>query len=377
MEKKLELNVAMIGYGFMGRAHSNAFLCVNRFFDLPLKFNMKIICGRTEDNVKHMQKKWGWEEYSLDWKEVVKRDDIDVIDVGTPNNLHVPIILEAAKMGKHILCEKPLGITVQECKKAVEAVKKAKIYHMIWHNFQKAPALSLAKSLISEGRIGKIFHVRAVFLSDRIVDPKYPLKWRLKKEVSGSGAHGDICVHIIDAARFLVGEIKEVTGMMETFIKERPLPENPKQKGKVTVDDMSAFLCRFENGAVGIFEATRFALGRKAHNKIEVNGSKGSLVWCSEDMNILEFYSEDDPKHIRGFRKILATENIHPYIKGYWPPGHIIGYEHTFINGLVDFACAFAMGKMPKPNLEDGLRNQMILEAVIKSAETKKWIQVD
>lgn len=376
MKKKSGLNVGMIGYGFMGKAHSHAFLCVNKYFDLPIKFNMKIICGRTEKNVKHVQEKWGWEDYSLDWKEVAKRDDIDLIDIGTPNNIHVPIILEAAKRGKHILCEKPLGISVSECRKAVAAVKKAKVYHMIWHNYRKAPALSLAKRLIDEGKIGKIFHVRAAFLAEALVNPNRPLVWRLKKEISGSGTHGDICVHIIDAARFLVGEIEEVAGMVETFIKERPLPENPKQKEKVTVDDMSAFLCRFENGATGVFEATKFARGRKSHNRIEVNGSKGSFVWCSEDMNVLEFYSEADPKHIRGFRKILATEKVHPYIKGYWPPGHIIGYEHTFINALVDFAHVFAREKMPTPNLEDGLRNQMVLESVLQSAETKKWIKV-
>jgi predicted dehydrogenase len=374
--KKSELNVAMIGYAFMGKAHSNAFLCVNRFFDLPVKFNMNIICGRTENNVKQVQEKWGWQEYSRDWKEVVKRSDIDVVDVATPNNIHVPIIIEAAKRRKHILCEKPLGITVAECKRAVEAVKKAKVHHMIWHNYRKAPALSLAKRLIDEGRLGTIYHVRAVFLQDWIVDPEYPLVWRLKKEESGSGTHGDICVHIIDAARFLVGEIKEVTGMVKTFIKERPLPKSPRKKGKVTVDDMSSFLCRFENGAVGVFEATRFAPGRKAHNKIEVNGSKGSLVWCSEDLNYLEFYSEDDPKHMRGFRKILATERIHPYLKGYWPPGHSIGYEHTFINALVDFAKAYARGESPTPNLEDGLKNQIVLEAVLKSAETKQWVKI-
>ncbi|MFB0564394.1 MAG: Gfo/Idh/MocA family protein, partial [Candidatus Aminicenantaceae bacterium] len=373
INKKSELNVGMIGYGFMGRAHSNAFLSANKFFDLPVKYNMKIICGRTEKNVRQMQEKWGWEDYSTDWKEVVKKDDVDIVDISTPNNVHVPIIIKAAKRGKHILCEKPLGNSVQECKKAVEAVKKAKVFHMIWHNYRKAPALALAKKLIDEGRIGKIYHVRAAFLSDRLVDPKYPLVWRLRKEVSGSGALGDIGVHIIDAARFLAGEIKEVTGMVETFIKKRPLPDNPKQKGNVTVDDMSSFLCRFENGAAGVFEATRFSLGRKACNKIEVNGSKGSLAWCSKDMNTLEFYSDDDPKHSRGFREIHVTENFHPYMKGYWPPGHIIGYEHTFINALVDFANAYARGETPTPNLEDGLRNQMVVEAVLKSAETKKW----
>lgn len=376
MGKKSELNVAMIGYAFMGKAHSNAFLSVNKFFDLPVKFNMKVICGRTEKNVKRMQRKWGWQENSLDWKQVVKRDDIDVVDVATPNNIHVPIILEAAKRGKHILCEKPLGISVSECKKAVEAVKAAKVFHMIWHNYRKAPALSLAKKLIDEGRMGDVYHVRATFLQDWLVNPNFPLVWRLKKELSGSGTHGDICVHLIDSARFLVGEIKEVTGMVETFIKERPLPENPKQKGKVTVDDMSSFLCRFENGAVGVFEATRFATGRKAHNRIEVNGSKGSAAWCSQDMNTLEFYSKSDQRHTRGFRKILVTEDVHPYYKGYWPPGHTIGYEHTFINALVDFAGAYARGESPTPNLEDGLRNQMVLEAVLKSAETKKWIKV-
>lgn len=377
MKNKSELNVAMIGYGFMGKAHSNAFLCANKFFDLPVKFNMKIICGRTEERVKKMQEKWGWEEYATNWKQVLKRDDIDVVSIGTPNNLHVPMIVEAAQTGKHILCEKPLGMTASESRKALEAVKKAKVFHMIWHNYRKAPALSLAKRLIDEGKIGKIYHVRAFFLSDWAMDPEFPLVWRMRKELSGSGSHGDICVHIIDSARYLVGEIREVTGLVETFIKERPLPENPRKKEKVSVDDMSAFLCRFENGAAGVFEATRFALGRKAHNKIEVNGSKGSLVWCSEEMNVLEFYSHQDPEYIRGFRKILVTEKIHPYLKGYWPPGHILGYEHTFINALVDFARAYAQGEMPTPNLEDGLRNQMVLDAVLESADSKRWVKVE
>ena len=376
MQKKHELNVAMIGYGFMGRAHSNAFLSVDKFFDIPVKFNRKVICGRTEEKLQIIRERWDWEELATDWKDVVRRKDIDVVDIATPNDTHVPIVIAASEQGKHILCEKPLGMNVDECRKAVAAVNKAGVCHMIWHNYRKAPSFSLAKRLIEEGRLGKIYHVRAEFLQGWLTDPDYPLVWRLRKETSGSGAHGDICVHIIDAARYLVGEITEVVGMIETFIKERPLPENPRRKGKVTVDDMSAFLCRFHNGAAGVFEATRFATGRKARNRIEVNGSRGSLVWNTEDLNELLFFSKDNPGHIQGFRRIFVTERDHPYMKGYWSPGHALGYEHTFINALVDFAEAYSSNKIPSPNLEDGLLNQMVLEAVLKSAESKTWIKV-
>ena len=366
----------MIGYGFMGKAHSNAFLCANKFFELPVRFNRKVICGRTEETVRAMKEKWEWEEYATDWKQVVQRTDIDIVDVATPNDTHVPIVIAAAEQGKHILCEKPLGMNVSECREAVNAVNKAGVLHMIWHNYRKSPSLTLAKQLIDEERLGEIYHVRAEFLQGWLTDPEYPLAWRLRKEKSGSGTHGDICVHIIDAARYLVGEIREVVGMLETFIKERPLPEDPKHKGTVTVDDMSAFLCRFENGAAGVFEATRFATGRKARNRIEVNGSRGSLVWNTENLNELLFFSKDDPGHIQGFRRIPVTEREHPYMKGYWPPGHAIGYEHTFINELVDFAEAYSSDKMPTPNLEDGLRNQMVLEAVLKSAAKGTWIKI-
>jgi len=383
---KRKLNVALIGYQFMGKAHSNAYRQVARFFDdLEVEPVLKVICGRNEENVRKAAQKYGWEEYDTSWERVVERKDIDLVDVSVPGNMHAPIAVAAANAGKMVLCEKPLANTLAEARQMYEAVQKNKVPNALCHNYRFAPAVQLAKQLIEEGRIGKIYHFRGTYLQDWIVDPNFPLVWRLQKEVAGSGAHGDLNAHLIDMARFLVGEIAEVSGMMETFIKQRPKLAASDDRlggvastemGEVTVDDAALFLVRFENGAIGSIEATRFALGRKNYNRFEINGSKGSLVFNLERMNELEVYLQDDPPHIRGFRVVQASDSVHPFMSAWWPVGHIIGYEHTFINLVYTMLKAFSKGEEFKPNFEDGVRNQAVLEAVDISSQQKRWVSV-
>jgi len=383
MDRKI--NVGLIGYKFMGKAHSNAYLSVSKFFSSKLDPALKVVCGRDEKAVREFQKQWGWEEYSTDWRSVVSRDDIDIVDISTPNNSHCEIALAAARAGKSIICEKPLAMNVAEAKKMVDAVKKAKVINMICHNYRRVPALSLAKEMIDAGELGKIYHYRSFYLQDWITDPNFPLVWRLRKEQAGSGVHGDLNAHIIDLAHYLVGDVGEVVGMMETFIKQRPLPTGmsglsakaSRKMGKVTVDDAVLALARFKNGALGSFEATRFALGRKNGQRIEINGSKGSIVFELERMNELQFYRGEDQPGRQGFRLIQVTESQHPFIQAYWPPGHIIGYEHSFINTVKDFLEAIAAGKHSiKPDFEDGLKVQKVLAAIEKSCKTKRWVKV-
>ncbi|MCL6476004.1 MAG: Gfo/Idh/MocA family oxidoreductase [Firmicutes bacterium] len=383
---KRKLNVALIGYQFMGKAHSNAYRQVARFFDdLEVEPVMKVICGRNEENVRKAAQKYGWEEYDTSWERVVERKDIDLVDVSVPGNMHAPIAIAAANAGKMVLCEKPLANTLAEARQMYEAVQKNKVPNALCHNYRFAPAVQLAKQLIDEGRIGKIYHFRGTYLQDWIVDPNFPLVWRLQKEVAGSGAHGDLNAHLIDMARFLVGEIAEVSGMMETFIKQRPKLAASDDRlggvassemGEVTVDDAALFLVRFENGAIGSIEATRFALGRKNYNRFEINGSKGSLVFNMERMNELEVYLQDDPPHIRGFRVVQASDSVHPFMSAWWPVGHIIGYEHTFINLVYSMLKAFDKGEEFKPNFEDGVRNQAVLEAVDVSSQQRRWVSI-
>lgn len=384
MSKK-QIRVGMIGYKFMGKAHSHAYRDVSFYFDSDGVPVMQAICGRDEGAVKAAAQKLGWASYETDWRKLIERDDIDMIDIGAPNNAHAEIAIAAAQAGKHILCEKPLAMSVEEAKKMLEAVNKAGVIHMICHNYRFVPAVQYAKKLIDEGSLGKIYHIRANYLQDWIMDPNFPLVWRLKKEVCGSGALGDLAAHSLDLARFLVGEFKEVNGMMETFINERPIGEmsgglsaNVKGGvlGKVDVDDASIFMARFENGAVGVFEATRFAGGNRNGNRFEINGTKGSIRWDMEQMNTLQFYSADDQIGMQGFRSINCQEEVHPYAGAYWPPAHIIGYEHTFINLIVELMNSIANGKNPTPNFEDGLNNQTVLEAVQKSAQTGRWVSI-
>ncbi len=372
-----QLNVALIGYAFMGRAHSNAYRQVGRFFTPKHLPRMKVLCGRTPAAVKTAADQLGWEETSTDWREVVRRKDIDIVDIVTPGDSHAEIAIEAAKAGKVVFCEKPIANTVKDAEKMLAAVKKAGVIHMVCHNYRRAPAVMLAKQLIADGKLGKIYHYRGTYLQDWIVDPQFPLVWRLRKEAAGSGALGDIASHSLDLARFLVGEITEVTGALETFIKERPLPDNPKKKGKVTVDDASAAVVRFKNGALGTIEASRFATGRKNYNRFEINGSKGSVAFNLERLNELDVYLSEDDGAVQGFHNVMVTDGQHhPYVGHWWPPGHIIGYEHTFVHTVYDLLEAVATNKMPTPNFEDGVQNQKVLDAMEKAATTKRWVTV-
>jgi predicted dehydrogenase len=383
---KKKLRVGMIGYAFMGRAHSNAWRQAGRFFDLPAEIELSTICGRSAEKVRAAASQLGWKKHSTDWMEVVGDPEIDIIDITTPNNSHAEIALAAARHGKAILCEKPLAMNVKECEAMVAAVKKAKVVNMVCHNYRRIPAMALAKQMIERGELGdRIFHYRARYAQDWIADPEFPLVWRLQSKIAGSGTHGDINAHIIDLGRFLVGELDEVCGVMETFIKERPLLEQSgdglaakgsKKTGKVTVDDAVSWIGRFKNGALANLEATRFAQGRKNHITLEVNGTKGSLAFDFEDMNRLEFYNAKDPADRRGFRSILVTESEHPYARSWWPPGHILGYEHTFVNTFADFIKAVAAGKSVQPTFEDGLQNQRVLAAIEQSSKARSWVRL-
>jgi predicted dehydrogenase len=384
-KEQKEVRIGLIGYQFMGKMHSHAYRDVPFYFASDTKPVLQAICGRQEDALKAACEKMGWASYETDWRRLIEREDIDVVDISTPNHTHAEIAIRAAEAGKHIIIEKPLALTVEEAERMHEAVKKNKVIHMICHNYRFAPAVQYAKKLITEGRLGKIYHIRANYLQDFITDPDFPLVWRLQKENAGSGALGDIGAHSIDLARFLVGEFEELVAMSETFIKERPLAAlsgglsataEAGKMGNVTVDDAVAFLVRFENGALGTFEATRFAQGNRNKNKFEINGEKGSIRWDMENMNNLEVYLAEDEPGLQGFRQINCTEESHPYAQAYWPPGHIIGYEHTFINLVHDFMRAISTGTQPKPNFEDGVRNQKILAAIEESVQTKRWVSL-
>jgi predicted dehydrogenase len=370
------INIGMVGYGFMGKAHSNAYRQANPFFRPALKPVMKAICGRDEAAVKEAAETFGWEQYETSWEKLIARPDIEVIDISSPGDTHRDIAVAAAAAGKHILCEKPLANTLAEAQEMLAAVEKAGVKHLINFNYRRVPAVRLAKRLIDEGVLGQVRHWRATYLQDWLVDPEFPLDWRLRRERAGSGALGDIASHIVDLARFLVGEISEVVGMTETFVKERPLPDAGGERGVVTVDDAAAFLARFENGVFGTFEATRFATGRQNYQRFEINGSRGSLAFNFERMNELEFFSLDDPDYAQGFRTILVTEGVHDYVSAWWPPGHGLGYEHAFVHAVADFLNTIAQDEMPQPSFVDGVRCQAVLEAVSTSVETQRWVAV-
>jgi predicted dehydrogenase len=374
MTTKRTLTIGLIGYNFMGKAHSNAWRQAPRFFDLPADVRMKTICGRNQPAVKKAAAQLGWEGSVTDWRRVINDPEIDIVDVCTTNDTHCEIAIAAAQAGKAILCEKPLARNVGEAKAMVRAVKKARVVNMVCHNYRRIPAIALAKQMIERGEIGdRIFHFRARYAQDWIVDKKFPIVWRLQSDAAGSGALGDIFSHIVDLGRYLVGEFKEVCSTMETFVKERPRKLGARQKGRVTVDDAVTTIGRFRNGALASLEATRFAPGRKNSITLEINGSAGSLFFDLEEMNRLQFYSADDPKDRQGFRDIIVTESLHPYINKWWPPGHIIGYEHTFVHTIADFVKAVVARKIVHPTFEHGLQNQRVLDFVERSAKTRKW----
>lgn len=372
------LRVGMIGYNFMGKAHSNAWRQAGRFFELPAQIELSTICGRSADKVAQAAETLGWNQSTTDWREVVSDPDIDIIDITTPNDTHAEIAIAAAENGKAVICEKPLAMSVAEAEQMAAAVERAGVVNMVCHNYRRIPAIALAKQMIANGDLGdRIFHYRARYAQDWITDPQFPLVWRLQSDLAGSGTNGDIHAHIIDLGRYLVGELTEVCGTMETFIKERPLPGEPGKTGPVTVDDAVSMIGRFENGAMACLEATRFAHGRKNHITLEINGSKGSLAFNFEDMNRLEYYNAEDPADRRGFRSIIVTEPSHPQVGQYWPPGHIIGYEHTFINTFADFIRAVVAGESVQPTFADGLANERVLAAVQESSRTRSWVSLN
>lgn len=381
------INVGLIGYKFMGKAHSNAWSKVGMFFDPGVKIGMKAICGREESWVKESAQKFGWDSYETSWEKLVTRDDIDAVDITTPSNAHKEIAIAAAENGKHVFCEKPLALNLSDAREMLDAAVKSKIKNQVGFNYRFVPAVQLAKKFIDEGKIGKIFHFRATYLQDWIIDPEFPLVWRLNKNVAGSGSHGDLGAHLIDTARFLVGDLEKVIGMSKTFIKERPIVEKMiglsgkaqanAPKGEVTVDDATLFMTEFKNGALGCFEATRFAYGHKNAMSFEINGSKGSLKFEFERMNELQYFSAEDEEGTQGYRLIQCTEGIHPYVSAWWPAGHVLGYENTFVHEMYEFAQSIAKDKPTAPDFYDGFKCSQVLEAVDLSIAERQWIEVD
>lgn len=384
-----ELRVGMVGYAFMGAAHSQAWRTVNRVFDLPARVRMVAVCGRDARKVDAAAARLGWDEAVTDWRALIARDDIDLIDICTPGDSHAEIAIAALAAGKHVLCEKPLANSIAEAEAMTAAAAAARAHGaraMCGYNYRRVPAVSLMAQLVAAGRIGTIRHVRAAYLQDWIVDPQFPLVWRLRKEVAGSGALGDIGAHIIDLTQYVTGQrITGVTAMMETFVAQRPLPAESTglsattggaATGEVTVDDAALFLARLDGGAVGTYEASRFATGRKNGLTVEINGSRGSVLFDLERLNELQFYDATAPSSEQGFRRILVTETAHPYMSAWWPPGHIIGYEHSFTHQARDLIEAVATGADPRPSFEDALQVQRVLEAVEQSAKRGTWAEV-
>ncbi len=381
-----ELRVGMLGYGFMGRAHSNAYCKVNHFFDLEYRPVLQACCARSEEKIKDFAENWGYASYETDWRKVIERDDIDLIDIGTPNNTHCEIVLAAAEKGKMILCEKPLAMDVAEGEKMLAAVEKAGVANMVWFNYRRVPAITLAKQLVDENRIGKPFHYRATYNQDWTISADVPqggaALWRLDKAVAGSGVTGDLLAHSIDTAEWLNGPIQAVTAKAETFIKERTHAETG-QVQPVGIDDACMFLAVFANGSMGTFESTRYARGRKNYNTFELNGENGSVYFDLEEPQYLDYFKYADPNsgakvedHLTGWQKIHVTNFEHPYMDKWWVPGCTIGYEHTFINALADFLEGLETGVPAEPTFASGLRTQRVCDAVLASAESGQWVTI-
>jgi predicted dehydrogenase len=387
------INVCLVGQKFMGRTHSNAFLKVDKFFDVPVHPVMHTIAGRNQAELKEFQQRWGWRNSTTDWREAVENDEIGLVDIGTPNHLHAEMSIAALEAGKHVACEKPLAGTLADARQMRDAAKKArKSKTFVWYNYRRVPAIALAHQLCRDGKLGRIFHVRAFYLQDW-GGPGVPLLWRFQKKYAGSGAHGDLNAHIVDMARFITGdEITEVVGSIaETFIKERDIPsegakggiaggtKGGSKKGKSDVDDAVLFLARFKGGAVASFEASRLATGNQNKNGIEINGEKGSIRFNFEDMNKLEFYDTTVERRVQGWTNIMVTHGgDHPYVGNWWPDAHIIGYEHGFINQVADMMNVLG-GKppvVPLPDFEDAYKTQQVLEAAIVSAQQRSPVKV-
>ena len=384
---KKQVNVGMVGYLFMGKAHSIGYRdCAFAFPDVKAQPVMKEICGLVKSEAEKYAKQYGWERASEAYKNVVEADDIDLVDIGVGNDMHKEIAIAAASNGKHILCEKPMAMSVAECKDMVEAVEKAGVVAMINFNYRRIPAVELARVMVENGMIGTPYHFRSVYLQDWIIDPDFPLVWRLQKDKAGTGAHGDLNAHIIDMARYLCGDFESVSGLMKTFIEKRPLPqgegaglaksEGAREYGEVTVDDATMFMAKFKNGAIGTFEASRFGGGHKNGLRFEINGSEGSIRFNIERLNELEYYNRKEDNRFQGWKTILATEPTHPFVRGWWPAGHVLGWQQTFVHQIYLLMNGIATGENPSPSFYDGLKCQAVLEAVEKSADTGVWVDV-
>ncbi|MCI0684816.1 MAG: Gfo/Idh/MocA family oxidoreductase [Gemmataceae bacterium] len=374
------LNIGMIGYGFMGRAHSNAYRKVNNFFELKHRPVLKAACARDKDKIQAFADKWGYESVETDWRKLIERKDIDAVDICVPNNLHCEMALAAAAAGKMILCEKPLAMNSAEGAKMVEAVEKAKVANTVWYNYRRVPAVTLTKKLIDEGKLGKIFHYRANFLQDWTISADLPQGgtglWRLDVAAAGSGVSGDLLAHCIDTAIWLNGSIANLSAMTETFIKERKHTLTGKVE-KVGIDDACQFMCRFGNGALGLFESTRYARGHKALYTFEINGEKASIKWDLHDLHRLQYFDHKDEGRLRGWRSIHVTDGDHPYMGNWWVPGLQIGYEHSFVHHVADFLECLAKGEPCQPDFRNALGTQQVLDAILDSAKKGTWVDVN
>lgn len=371
-----ELNIGMIGYGFMGKAHSNAYAQAPHFFPCEYRPVLKALCARNRDKAKGFAETWGYQSIETDWRELLRRDDIDAVDICTPNNLHKEIAIAAAEAGKMILCEKPLAMDTAEGEEMCAAVERAGVANMVWYNYRRVPAVTLAKQLIDEGRLGKIFHYRANFLQDWTINADVPqggaATWRLDAEAAGSGVTGDLLAHCIDTAIWLNGGITDVSAMTETFVKERLHAETGK-KEPVKIDDACSFFCHFDNGSLGLFESTRYARGHKALYTLEINGEHASIRWDLHDLHRLQYFSYADDSIVRGWRSIHVSDGEQPYMKNWWVPGLQIGYEHSFIHQVADFLKSLETGEPARPNFRDALETQKVCDAVLTSAATRSW----
>lgn len=389
LDDRPELGVGMVGYAFMGAAHSQAWRTAPRFFDLPLAPRMRALAGRDAASVKAAADRLGWESVETSWQALVDRDDVDLVDVCTPGDTHAEIAIAALEAGKHVLCEKPLANSVAEAEQmvaAAEAAAERGVRAMVGFTYRRVPAVQLARRLVLEGRVGDIRHVRVQYLQDWLADPEAPLSWRLDKAKAGSGALGDIGAHAVDLAQFVTGErVTGVSGALETFVRERPVAtefaglsgRGGAERGPVTVDDAAVFLARMGGGGLAVFEATRFAYGRKNAIRLEINGSKGSVAFDFEDMNVLHYYDALEDPQVAGFRRIVVTEPGHPYVGSWWPAGHGLGYEHAFSHQVVDLVTSLAAGEQPTPSFADGLAVQRVLDAVERSAADRAgWVDV-
>ena len=372
-EARPPLRVAVVGYAFMGRSHSHAWRSVSSFFDVPFAPSLSVVCGRDASAIEDFAAKWGWSSVETDWRAVVERDDVDLVDICTPGSLHAEIAIAALDAGKHVLCEKPLANTVEEAAAMADAASAASakgVRSMVAFNYRRVPAIELARRLIADGRLGDVRHVRACYLQDWLADPTVPMSWRLRAEESGSGALGDIGSHIVDLTQHLTGQsVTSVSALTETFVKSRP-------GGEVTVDDAALFVGRLSGGAVATFEATRFAVGRKNALRIEVNGSRGSVAFDLERLNELELFDGADSAESQGFRRVLVTEADHPWLDAWWPPGHIVGWEHTFTHEIKDMLDDIGAGRDPSPSFAEGLQVQKVLDAVVRSAAEGRWEEI-